>query len=1054
MTQPHPDSEAALELDTIALFEKLGYTTANCYNEWISGTSNLGRETRSEVVLISKLQPALEKLNPHLPKPAINLAIDELIRDRNALTLANANREIYNLLKDRVTVTYRNDDGEEITENVTVIDWKNPTNNDFFLASQFWITGEMYPRRPDLIGFINGIPLIFIELKASGERVELAYQNNFCDYRKEIPQLFWYNSIVILSNGSLSKIASLTATWEYFSDWKKINNEGEQGIISLETLIRGTCDKTKLLDIVENFTLFSEEKKGLIKLVAKNHQYLGVNNCLEAVQNIRENQGKLGVFWHTQGSGKSFSMQFFSQKVHRTITGNWTFVIITDRDDLDEQIYKNFAKTGAVTEPEQNVRANSGEHLKQLLTEDHRYIFTLIQKFRTHKGETYPKLSDRDNIIVIVDEAHRSQYDSWAANMRTALPNAGFIGFTGTPLLVGEEATKRVFGDYISTYNFRQSIEDGATVPLYYENRIPKLELTNSELNEEIADAIESADLDEAEENKLEREFARELHLITREERLEEIAKDIVSHFLGRGYQGKAMVVSIDRFTAVKMYNKVQQYWQQQLTDLQNQLITANTTEHEQLTAQIQYIAETDMAVIISSSQNEEEIFNKKGLTIKPHRQRLAKEKPGLDDKFKDADNPLRIVFVCAMWMTGFDARNCSTIYLDKPMRNHTLMQTIARANRVFGDKVNGLIVDYIGVFRDLQKALAIYGSASGGDVSEGDTPVQAKAALVDELRSAIDLTLQFCTERGINFDEIQTTTESFARIKLWDDAVEAILINDDSKQQYLALTQNVNKLYKAILPDPAAGEFNPSLYAFAEITKRIKQLTPQSDITEVKAAVEEILDLSIDTSNYIIPASNPLIDLSQIDFEALKLQFLSGYKRTETEKLKGIISSQLTKMLRLNKSRMNYLDKFQQMIDEYNSGSCNVEILFAELVELAQALKIEDKRALSENLSEEELAIFDLLTKPDITFTEAEKLQIKQVAKELLSTLKQEKLVLDWRRRQQSKAAVKVAIEYTLDKLPESYLQEVYDRKCQEIYQHVYESYAEAGRSIYTAAA
>ena len=1054
MTQPHPDSEPALELDTIALFEKLGYTTANCYNEWISGTSNLGRETRSEVVLISKLQPALEKLNPHLPKPAINLAIDELIRDRNALTLANANREIYNLLKDRVTVTYRNDDGEEITENVTVIDWKNPTNNDFFLASQFWITGEMYPRRPDLIGFINGIPLIFIELKASGERVELAYQNNFCDYRKEIPQLFWYNSIVILSNGSLSKIASLTATWEYFSDWKKINNEGEQGIISLETLIRGTCDKTKLLDIVENFTLFSEEKKGLIKLVAKNHQYLGVNNCLEAVQNIRENQGKLGVFWHTQGSGKSFSMQFFSQKVHRTITGNWTFVIITDRDDLDNQIYKNFAKTGAVTELEQNVRATSGEHLKQLLTEDHRYIFTLIQKFRTHKGETYPKLSDRDNIIVIVDEAHRSQYDSWAANMRTALPNAGFIGFTGTPLLVGEEATKRVFGDYISTYNFRQSIEDGATVPLYYENRIPKLELTNSELNEEIADVIESADLDEAEEKKLEREFARELHLITREERLEEIAKDIVSHFLGRGYQGKAMVVSIDRFTAVKMYNKVHHYWQQYLTDLQNQLITANAAESEHLTAQIQYIAETDMAVIISSSQNEEEIFNKKGLTIKPHRQRLAKEKPGLDDKFKDADNPLRIVFVCAMWMTGFDARNCSTIYLDKPMRNHTLMQTIARANRVFGDKVNGLIVDYIGVFRDLQKALAIYGSASGGDVSEGDTPVQAKAALVDELRSAIDLTLQFCTERGINFDEIQTTTESFARIKLWDDAVEAILINDDSKQQYLALTQNVNKLYKAILPDPAAGEFNPSLYAFAEITKRIKQLTPQSDITEVKAAVEEILDLSIDTSNYIIPASNPLIDLSLIDFEALKAQFASGYKHTETEKLKGIISSQLTQMVRLNKSRMNYFDKFQQMIDEYNSGSCNVEILFAELVELAQALKIEDKRALSENLSEEELAIFDLLTKPDITFTEAEKLQIKQVAKELLSTLKQEKLVLDWRRRQQSKAAVKVAIEYTLDKLPESYLQEVYDRKCQEIYQHVYESYAEAGRSIYTAAA
>ena len=1051
---PHPDSEAALELETIALFEKLGYTTANCYSEWISGTSNLGRETKSEVVLTSKLQPALEKLNPHLPKPAINLAIEQLVRDRNALTLANANREIYHLLKDRVTVTYRNNDGEEITENVTVIDWKNPSNNDFFLASQFSIVGELYTRRPDLIGFINGIPLIFIELKASRERVEFAYQNNFCDYRKEIPQLFWYNSIVILSNGSISKIGSLTATWEYFSDWKKINNEGEQGIISLETIIRGTCDKTKLLDIVENFTIFSEEQGNLIKLVAKNHQYLGVNNCLEAVQNLRENQGKLGVFWHTQGSGKSFSMQFFSQKIHRTITGNWTFVIITDRDDLDNQIYKNFAKTGAVTESEQKVRANSGEHLKQLLTEDHRYVFTLIQKFRTQKGETYPQLSDRNDVIIIADEAHRSQYDSYAANMRTALPNAGFIGFTGTPLLVGEEATRREFGDYISIYNFRQSIEDGATVPLFYENRIPKLELTNSELNEEIADAIESADLDEAEANKLDREFARELHLITREERLDEIAKDLVAHFLGRGYQGKAMVVSIDRFTAVKMYNKVQHYWQQYLTELQNQLITANVAESEQLTAQIQYIAETDMAVIISSSQNEEEIFNKKGLTIKPHRQRLAKEKPGLDEKFKDANNPLRIVFVCAMWMTGFDAPSCSTIYLDKPMRNHTLMQTIARANRVFGDKVNGLIVDYIGVFRDLQKALAIYGSASGGDVREGDTPVQSKAALVDELRTAIDHTLQFCTERGINFDKIQATTEAFALTKLWNDAVELILINDDSKQQYLALTQNVNKLYKAILPDPAAVDFNPTLYAFAEITKRIKQLTPQPDIAEVKTTIEEILDKSIGTSNYIIPASNQQIDLSQIDFEALKSQFASGYKHTETEKLKGIISSQLTQMLRLNKSRMNYLDKFQQMIDEYNAGSCNVETLFTELVEFAQELNVEDKRAICENLSEEELAIFDLLTKPDISLTEKEKLEVKKVAQELLETLKREKLVLDWRRRQQTKAAVKVAIEQILDRLPESYLTEVYQRKCQEIYQHVYESYSEAGRSIYTSAA
>lgn len=741
----NPDSEPALELETIKLFEQLGYNTANCYSEKIGNNSTLGRETKAEVVLISKLRPALEKLNPTLPTEAIHLAIEELIRDRNALSLANANREIYKLLKDGVNVTYRNTDNQEITEKVQIINWKNPTENNFFLASQFWVSGEMYTRRADLIGFVNGIPLLFIELKAHHKRLDLAYQNNFCDYRNTIPQLFWYNGIVIFSNGTESRIGSVTANWEHFAEWKKINSEGEAGMISLDTMIRGTCEKTKLLDIIENFTLFSEEKGQIIKLVAKNHQYLGVNNAIEAVKKIRENQGRLGVFWHTQGSGKSFSMQFFSQKVHRQITGNWTFVIITDRDDLDNQIYKNFAKTGAVTEPEKEVRAKSGDHLKQLLQEDHRYIFTLIQKFRTAKGEKYPQLSDREDVIIIADEAHRSQYDTFAKNMRRALPKAGFIGFTGTPLMIGEEATKREFGDYISVYNFKQSIEDNATVPLFYENRIPQLQLVNTQLNENIAYAIELADLDEEAEHKLEREFSREYHLITRDERLETIAQDIVTHFLGRGHQGKAMVISIDRFTAVKMYDKVRAYWQQHLTTLQSQLDTAEAPKREHLEGMIHYMQTTDMAVIISQSQNEVETFRNKKLDIQPHRKRLVNE--ALDEKFKDADHPLRIVFVCAMWMTGFDVPSCSTIYLDKPMLNHTLMQTIARANRVFKDKVNGLIVDYIGVFRNLQKALAIYGSASGGGVQEGDTPVQAKTALVAELRKAILEATNFCTE-------------------------------------------------------------------------------------------------------------------------------------------------------------------------------------------------------------------------------------------------------------------------------------------------------------------
>ncbi|MCZ7398981.1 MAG: HsdR family type I site-specific deoxyribonuclease [Candidatus Methanoperedens sp.] len=530
--------DSLVEQPAIELFSELDWQTANCFYEKFGEKGTIGRETSSVVVLLPRLRAALLSLNPDLPSEAIELAIEELTRDRSIMSPANANREVYRLLKNGVKVSFRDKENEETKEKVRVIDWIEPSNNDFFLASQFWVSGDMYKRRADLVGFVNGLPLVFIELKASHKRLEHAYRDNLRDYKNAIPQIFWYNGLIILSNGSQSKIGSMTAEWEHFAEWKKINSEGEEGIVSLDTMIRGTCEPARLLDIVENFTLFSEASGGIVKLVAKNHQYLGVNNATEALKQIEQNWGRLGVFWHTQGSGKSYSMVFFSQKVLRKIPGNFTFVIVTDRQDLDNQIYKNFAGAGAVTE--EQVQTESGEHLKQLLREDHRYIFTLIQKFHKKKGETYPMLSARKDIIVITDEAHRSQYDALALNMRNALPNAAFIAFTGTPLIIGEEKTKEVFGDYVSIYNFKQSVDDGATVALYYENRIPELQLTNRELNEDLQRVIEEAELDEEQENKLEREFAREYHLITRDDRLEKIARDIVAHFMGRGQFGKA----------------------------------------------------------------------------------------------------------------------------------------------------------------------------------------------------------------------------------------------------------------------------------------------------------------------------------------------------------------------------------------------------------------------------------------------------------------------------------------------------------------------------------
>ena len=1054
---------ALVEQPAITLFGKLGYSTVNCFNEQVGTTnSTLGRETTADVVLVPKLRAALQKLNPGIANDAVQLAIEELTRDRSAMSLAQANREIYKLLKDGVRVSFQADDGGEAHETLTVIDWNEPKNNEFFLASQFWVTGSIYKRRADLIGFVNGLPLIFIELKKSHGRLEHAYKHNLKDYKNTIPQLFWYNAFIILSNGSQAKIGSMTAGWEHFSDWKRINDEGEQGVVSLETMIRGTCENTRFLDIVENFIVFEEAKGGLIKLVAKNHQYLGVNKAINALDEIHHNQGKLGVFWHTQGSGKSFSMVFFSQKVHRKIPGNWTFLVITDRDDLDEQIAKNFKNTGAVTE--EHIQATSGDHLKQLLTEDHRQIFTLIQKFHTNKGEKYPLLSNRSDIIVIADEAHRSQYDTFALNMRNALPKAAFIGFTGTPLMAGEERTKEVFGDYVSIYNFRQSVEDGATVPLFYENRIPELQLSNENFKEELEDLIEQAELDDEQEKKLEREFAREYHLITRDDRLEKVAEDLVAHFMGREQRGKAMVISIDKATAVRMYDKVKKYWKAYLADLTAKLPLADSLNRPALEARIKYMQETDMAVVVSQQQNEVEEFQRKGLDIEPHRKRMVTE--DLETKFKAPDDPFRLVFVCAMWMTGFDAPSVSTIYLDKPMKNHTLMQTIARANRVFGEKNNGLIVDYVGVFRDLQKALAIYGSSSGGGVKDGECPIQKKDQLVAELQLAINEAKAFCVERGVDVEKV-LHAEGFERIAhlddaanhlvekqvidAVDDAVEKVILNDDLKKKYMSMAGQVVRLYKAILPDQAANDFAPIKTCLAVLAEKIRSFTEEASIEDLMEKVGELLDESIATKGYVIHATEEtsVIDLSQIDFDALKAHFEKGRKHTEAEKLKAAISKKLQQMVQLNKTRTDLLEKFKKLIEEYNKG-LDVEGFFEKLVTFAKELNEEDKRGVAEQLTEEELAIFDILTKPTPELSPKEKKEVKQIARQLLQTLKQAKLVLDWRKKLRTRADVYSTVKTVLDDLPRTYTPELYQEKCDLVYRHVFDAYQGEGKSIY----
>lgn len=1036
-TEDHLVEQPAIQI----LKDRLGWDYLNCYSESFGESGTLGRKTKHEVVLKSRLRAALVRLNPEVPDGGIDQALEEIARDRSALSLVEANREIYHLLKEGVKVKVTDPaTQQQETKQVAVIDWNTPENNDYFLTSQFWVEGEHYSKRPDCVGFVNGLPLVLMEFKKPSVHVSEGFNKNIKDYKSSIPKLFHFNAFILISNGVENKLGSLTAPWEHYNDWKKAASESESPETTLENLLLGTCEPNRLIDLLESYTLFSESKGSVNKLVARNHQFLGVNRTVEALQTTKDH--RVGVFWHTQGSGKSYSMVFFAEKVFRKIPGNWTFVIITDRKELDNQLYRTFATCGAARGVE--CHAKSSDKLRDLLREDHRYVFTLIHKFRTDPGEIHPVLSERDDIIVLTDEAHRSQYNTLAMNMRSALPNAKFVAFTGTPLIAGEERTKEVFGEYSSIYDFKQSVDDGATVPLFYENRTPELEITNPELNQEIYDVIEEANLDEDQEEKLEKTLGKKYHLITRDDRLDKIAKDIVHHYLNRGYQGKAMVVSIDKLTTLKMYHKVHDEWSAETERVRTKLLALSpeAPDYARLHARLTILTDTDMAVVVSPGQNEIEDMKKHGIDMLPHRQRMNNE--DMEERFKSPEDKLSIAFVCSMWLTGFDSPNCSTLYLDKPMRGHTLMQTIARANRVYGEKVNGLIVDYANVFLELEKALAIYGTGGSG----GELPVKDKTELVEALSIALDQAKEFCRKQGVSIDDILKDSQ-----KHFTAGVNALLKTDEIKDNFLAQATDINRLYKAVMPDPIIPTLAPTCQVISELAKAIRATKAPADISLVLGAISKKLDDTIVAEPELLPGEETkTIDLSMVDFGALESRFeKTANKNTETQKLRALIEQKLDKLIRLNSTRHDYLDRFMKMIEEYNTGSHNIEELFEQLVSLSKELNEEEQRHMRENISEEELAVFDILTRPGPDLTQKETEAIKLVCRDMLAKLKTEKLVLSWRQKRTARAAVRVAIEEMLDKgLPEKYTIDLFEAKCGALYQHVLQKYPDTGESVY----
>lgn len=1082
-----PLNEDTLVQQTTAdyLEQELGWESVFAYNtETFGPGGTLGRKSDQDIVLVPRLRKKLEELNPGLPSSAYEEAVREIVDVSGSLTLVAENREKHDLLRDGVPVTFHNDRGELTKDRLRVFDFDTPEKNDFLCVRELWVRGVLYRRRADIVGFVNGIPLLFIECKNINKDLRAAYDQNLADYMHPdtVPHLFHHNAIILLGNGASAKVGTVTSKFEHFGDWKRLHEE-EPGVVDMETLLKGVCSKANFMDLFENFIVFDESSGKTAKILARNHQFLGVNRAMEAVKDRENRDQKLGVFWHTQGSGKSYSMVFFARKVRRRLGGGFTFVICTDREDLDSQIYKTFAGCGLADNDKERCRASSGDDLKELLSVQNAYIFTLVHKFN-QKVDPEKCFSQRDDIIVISDEAHRSQYGTLALNMRNALPRACFMGFTGTPLFKDDEITKQVFGDYISTYDFKRAVEDNATVPLYYDARGERLGIATEELNEKIAEKLEelgTEDLDKLQ--RLEQDLKREYHIITAEKRLDQVARDFVEHYSTSWETGKAMLVCIDKITCVRMHGLIETHWKNRIAELEADLVNATDEQDEVYRErQIQWMKDTLAAVVISEEQGEVAKFQKWDLDILPHRRRIKegfsipehlKHKPEFmgrqhldaDDAFKEEEHPFRIAIVCAMWLTGFDVPSLSNLYLDKPLKAHTLMQAIARANRVNEGKNNGLIIDYCGILKSLRKALATFAGTADAGRGEGEEvetdPTEKKEELIADLAESISLVERFLKDRGATLRRI-IETKGFERNGAIIATKEAVNENDESRKRFEVMCREVFKKFKACLTIPGVNDHRAHYDAINIVYKSLLRDREKADITDIIRELHGVVDEAIETKTLTVGEERfGPYDISKIDFDRLRMEFeRSKKKNTTVQSLKTAIELKLQRLLAQNPARTNFQKHYEEIVAEYNreKNRVTIEKTFEALFVLLKGLDEEEDRAIQEGLDQETLALFDLLKKPELTQRDIKR--IKEVAVELLAALKAEKLkVAHWREKEATRDAVRLAIHNFLwsdeTGLPvDSYEELEVVEKVDEVFRHVYRVYPEIPSPVYQGAA
>lgn len=1027
------------------LENELGWTSVMAWDQEVLGeTGTLGRKSYHEVLLVRHFCKALKTLNPWMTEKQLAEAVERMTERMSSQSLMQINEQKYQYIKDGIPITRTKPNGETEEVKAKVIDFASPQKNEFLCVRELWVYGALYRRRADIVGFVNGIPLLFMELKNHDVEVVDAFNKNYRDYLDTIPQLFHHNAFIMFSNGLEARVGTIDSKWEFFHEWKRLK-EMDAGSIELPTMLRGICKKENFLDLLENFILYDHSNGRTVKILSRNHQYLGVNQAIEKYRNRELENGKLGVFWHTQGSGKSYSMLFLAQKIRRKFAGSPTIVVLTDREELNKQISDTFENCGMLGKVKaREFIAQSGEDLITKLKGNPSFIFSLIQKFNRPDAE--PIYPDHD-IVVISDEAHRTQNGIFADNLMHLLPTANRIGFTGTPLLSNDNITARTFGGYVSIYDFKRAVEDKATVPLYYENRGERLQdLQNPEINEEIATALEQAgDMDASQLAKLEREFAKEVHLLTAKKRLRIVAKDFVRHYSDLWTSGKAMMVSYNKVTCVRMYEYVQEYWQQEIAALEKK-ISKSTSQQEvqELNRKLKWMQETEMAVVVSQEQNEIQTFQKWGLDILPHRQKM--EKRELDKEFKDKDNKLRVVFVCAMWLTGFDVKTLSCLYIDKPMKAHTLMQTIARANRVAEGKTNGLIIDYIGIVKALRQALADYTANPGGGEG-GNDPTIDKTELIKHVHEAIAAATAFLKEHEFELQNL-IEADNFFKLLLLKEAANAMCETAEIRKTYCTYATTLLKLWKYLDREDITSEMKQQKDAIEAIYKELQKKRKHADITNLSVAINEIVNehLQVDASMVAEPSASRRFDISGINFDLLRREFAKSKERNLIMKdIQELLQERIAQMMAQNPARINFYEKYQEIIREYNQeqNRVNIEQTFEELMQLSQQLTEEEKRYVREGFeNDEQLSMYDVLMKEDLSKEDIKKL--KKVAVDLLTKIKDLIETMDHPfDKRETKATIIITIRDTLwSELPESYPDESINYYKDAVYNYVSQRY------------